>query len=485
MFRRLTVIGTGSGKAENITLRAWQAIKTADTVLLRTVRMPVVTLLKEHGIPFSALDACYEQAEDFEMLNELLLQAVCDCSGDCCILMHGSGQDDRFAEYILKYCAGQKLPCEFLPGISLASAAAAALGVFGAYSTCTAQEGAQKDFDIRQSQLITCLDSPLLASELKCRLLEFYDPLLSVGLYREDDEGDSYTLTLPLEELDRQPVYHHTACVYLKAQRLEQAVRYDYFHLLEIMERLRSKNGCPWDREQTHASLKPYLLEEAYEAIDAIEEDDMDKLYDELGDVLLQVVFHAQVAAEHGEFTHRDITHAVCEKMIRRHPHIFADTRADTSEQVLVNWENIKKEEKQLKNHADVLRDIPKAFPALLRVQKIQQKAAKAGFDWTDYKGAFQKLPEEYAELAQALENGSPEEIEEETGDLLFTLVNIARHAGVQPELALYRSGEKFIRRFTLMEELISQSGRFLEDMSLEELDIYWEKAKQKIRNGK
>lgn len=248
-----------------------------------------------------------------------------------------------------------------------------------------------------------------------------------------------------------------------------------FHHLTAIMEKLRSPGGCPWDREQDHRTLKQYLIEEAYEVLEAIDLNDVDKLTEELGDVLLQVVFHAQIAKENGEFDIRDVIAGICRKLIDRHPHIFGDKKVKDSVEVAGNWEAIKKAEKGFTNYAQVLKAIPSNLPALMRAYKVQQKAALVGFDWDRWEDAMAKLEEELAELKAACRSGGEEEIHEEMGDLLFAVVNVCRFLSVQPELCLKAATDKFIRRFEYMEEL---ADRPLEEMALSELDTLWNRAK-------
>ena len=207
---------------------------------------------------------------------------------------------------------------------------------------------------------------------------------------------------------------------------------------------LRSPEGCPWDREQSHQSLKQYLIEETYEVLEAINLDDMDKLAEELGDVLLQVVFHAQIAKEHGEFSINDVITGICRKMINRHTHIFGDAKVDSAEQVVGNWEAIKKKEKGLKSHTQVLKDIPAILPALMRSYKVQKKAALVGFDWDKPEDAIAKADEEFRELKQAYQSGNENDIKEELGDLLFAIVNISRFLKQEPEQALTATTEVY-----------------------------------------
>lgn len=252
--------------------------------------------------------------------------------------------------------------------------------------------------------------------------------------------------------------------------------KYTFDDLLKIIARLRAKDGCPWDAEQTHDSIKKCMVEESYEVIEAIESGDMSKVYDELGDLLLQVVFHAQIAKENGEFDIDDVTNAICKKMIRRHPHVFGDVKVKNSDEVLDNWDEIKKEEKGESKTSETLKSVSAYLPALMRAQKVQKKAAKVGFDWDGIDGALGKVREETDEFEEAVKNGSNKE--EELGDLLFSVVNTARFADVDAEEALTKATKKFISRFEKMEDKISDEGKRLENLSLDEMDMFWEKVK-------
>ena len=251
--------------------------------------------------------------------------------------------------------------------------------------------------------------------------------------------------------------------------------------LVEVMARLRAPDGCPWDREQTHASLKPYLLEEAYEALEAIDASEDDELCSELGDVLLQVVFHAQIAAEEGRFSIEEVGRAIVDKLVRRHPHVFADATVDGADQVLKNWEQIKKEERRAQGAAapSLLAGLPPQLPALMRAQRIQARAAKQGFDWDRIDGPLDKVEEEFAELRQACQQGDAAAVEDEFGDLLFAVVNTSRFLNVDSEEALRAAVGKFERRFRALEAKVAASGRELSDLSLTALDASWDEVKE------
>lgn len=257
--------------------------------------------------------------------------------------------------------------------------------------------------------------------------------------------------------------------------------RYNFNDLLDIMTTLRSKEGCPWDREQTHESLKKYLIEETYEVLEAIDLKDDAKMCEELGDVLLQVVFHAELGREDKRFDMGDIVDGVCKKLVSRHTHVFGDASASTPEEVLVNWEQIKKKEKGLKSQTGVLKDVPSNLPALMRSYKVQQKAAQVGFDWDNIDDVAAKVDEEIQELKDVYKSKNVERITDEMGDAFFALVNLSRFLKVQPELALTGTINKFIKRFEYVEKKSLESGKKLEEMSLAEMDVFWNEAKVNI----
>lgn len=253
---------------------------------------------------------------------------------------------------------------------------------------------------------------------------------------------------------------------------------YTVSDLVEIVRLLRAPGGCPWDAEQTHESIRRNFLEEAYEAVEAIDEKSPEHLKEELGDVLLQVLFHARMEEERGCFNLDDVADGICKKLIYRHPHVFGDAAVSGSGEVLANWEDLKRREKGQATHTAALDSVARSLPALWRAEKVQKKAKKAGFDWPDISGAIDKLYEELGEFKTAVAEDS--NLQEELGDLLFSAVNAARFAGVDPEDALNRATDKFIARFGQVEALAAREGRRLEDMDLCELDKLWERAKQK-----
>jgi len=259
--------------------------------------------------------------------------------------------------------------------------------------------------------------------------------------------------------------------------------KYTLEELIEIIKILRSKNGCPWDREQTHESLKKCLIEEAYEVIEAIDKNDKNNLEEELGDLLLQIVFHSNIAEEEKLFNMEDVITRVSSKMVSRHPHVFGNKKADDVEEALLTWEEMKKEEKGNKTQTEIMRDIPKVFPALTRSYKVQKKAAEVGFDWDDITGALDKVEEEKIEIEEIMNENDETRIKEEVGDLLFAVVNVARFLKVDPEEALNNTTEKFMNRFQYVEESAVSKNVRINDMELAEMDELWEKAKKVLKN--
>lgn len=258
--------------------------------------------------------------------------------------------------------------------------------------------------------------------------------------------------------------------------------QYTIEDLQEIVRILRAPGGCPWDREQTHQSLLSDLLEETHEALDALRREDVADMREELGDVLLQVVFHSDIEREQGSFTFEDVTDEVCRKLIVRHPHVFADVQADTSAEVLQNWDAIKRRTKGDASRSGLLRSLPRSMPALMRAAKVQKRARRAGFDWPDVSGAWQALTDETRELQEAMQAQDAAAIEEELGDLLFSAVNVSRFVEVDAEQALTSATEKFIRRFEQMEQLAQERGVDMDAASLEELDALWDEVKRVSR---
>ncbi len=483
MSSLITIVGLGTGRHEELTLGALEALERGNQVILRTNRHRIVPFLQERGISFSSLDEIYDISESFDYIYPEMVKRVLAATKDGDVVLGVPGHPmvgERLVFELLKELEGTELQLDIISGISQADSVLTAIhkcGVEG-IRVLSAAEMPEEQLDPGLSSVITGMDNNILASEIKLKLLAVYPPEMNVFISKLNGDGSPNIDEVFLHTLDHSRNFDHTSCVYLPALELKDLNRYKFRHLVEIMEMLRAPDGCPWDREQSHESLKQYLIEETYEVLEAIDLKDMDKLAEELGDVLLQVVFHAQIASEHGEFDIRDVITEVCQKMINRHTHIFGDVEVSSAEQVLDNWEAIKKKEKGLKSHTQVLKDIPKILPALMRSYKVQKKAALAGFDWEKTEDAVAKMEEELEELKEAYHSGNKDEIHEEMGDLLFAMVNVSRFLKEEPEQALTDATEKFIRRFTYIEE---NADRPLEEMTLQEMDTLWNQAKERF----
>ena len=458
-------------EADMLPLRAARAIREADAVVLQSERAECAKQVREWNRNIVTLDDLFETAEDFDALYAAGAGRIGQAAGGnvvFCVL--GDAGTNGFIRELLRQGASLTyISC----GSAVAAAVTAARSEFpvGEYGVFSARDIGGAVFDTTGALVITGVDNAYSAEGVKCALSEYY---------AEDTRGMLYaggkSALVKLYDLDRNIELGTGGIFVLPAVPLYEKERYGLYDLVRVMKVLRGENGCPWDREQTHESLRQYILEEAYEVVDAIDADDICALYDELGDVFLQVVFHAEVARQCGEFDIDDVATAVCKKMIRRHPHIFGDGRADTAKEVVTNWEAIKREEKNNETFVSVLRDVPRSMGAMMRAYKLQKKAAAVGFDWNDANAAFPKVEEELAEWKEELENGTKDAMEGEAGDLLFAVINVLRLKKTNPELCLNKTCEKFIERLALMEKYAENE---LAGLTLSELNGLWERAKR------
>jgi tetrapyrrole methylase family protein/MazG family protein len=319
--------------------------------------------------------------------------------------------------------------------------------------------------------LVAQVYSPRLASDVKLTLMNQYPDEHPVKLVHALGTAEQRVEALPLYAIDRSPHIAHLTSLYVPP--LARPSAFETFQ--ETIAHLRAPEGCPWDRKQTHLTLRKYLLEEAYETVHALDAQDADALREELGDLLLQIVLHAQIATEYGEFTMADIVAGIQDKMIRRHPHVFGDVKVSGAGEVVRNWEQIKAEEKKDKpRNGSVLGDVPRDLPALMQAETYQKRAAQVGFDWPEVSGVKAKITEEIAEI----ESAEGDDIHREVGDLLFAVVNWARWLQVEPETALREASARFAARFARVEEAAKAQGREMTAMTIDELDVLWEQAK-------
>ncbi len=462
---------------ETISCAALDACKRAGKLYLQTAHTPCALPIVKAGLAFTTMDDLYERCEDFDALREAILDrllAAC-AKGDAVYAVPGRGMGDGLI-LLKEKAAARNITVRVLPGVSYAEAALAEAGMdYAAYMTAAAN-ALPEAIDPKVPLTIEEVDTNIRAGEVKLALSEYYPDEHPVLLCTMMQEGSYQIRRLPLYELDRQDGFHATTVLLVAPAELLSLTRFGYQELSAVMHTLHAPGGCPWDREQTHESLKKTMIEECYEVLDAIDQHDDAALCEELGDVLLQIVFHAELAAEQRRFTGRDVTTGIVQKLIYRHPHVFGTGRADTPDAVVEKWEQLKKKEKQFSSQTEVLQAVPKNLPALMRAYKLQKKAGQVGFDWNDAREAFLKLPEETEELRQAMEENA--HVAEEMGDLLFAAVNVCRLLHLEPEEVLTHASDKFLSRFAQMEALALKNGRSLDTMALEEQEALWEAVK-------
>lgn len=478
----LKIMGLGPGAYEALTIGALKELKNNKNIYFRTEKHPTVDFLKDEGIKFESYDHAYEKYDSFDDVYKYIAEDLITKIKDDEDLIYAVPGHPLVAEKsvinLIELCKENNIQYEVLPAVSFVDAMMEALQVdpIEGVKIIDAFDMKNQISDKRVGTIITQVYNNFIASEVKLRLLEGYEDDTEIIFVRAAGvEGLESIRKIPLYELDWQEDIDYLTSIYIPK---DLGNKKDFQDLLDIIETLRNPGGCPWDREQTHESLKSALLEECYEVIDAIENEDEDALIEELGDVLLQVVFHASIGKEDGYFDIMDVIGGISNKMINRHPHVFGNEEANTSEQVLVNWDEIKKEEKGIKTLTEEMQNIAKSLPATTRAYKVQKKAKKVGFDWDDVNCAMDKVKEELNEIKEVYNCEDKSIIEGEVGDLLFACINVARFLEVDGELALDKTIKKFIKRFSYIENEAIKNNKNLKDMTLEEMDKLWEEAK-------
>ncbi|WP_418219427.1 nucleoside triphosphate pyrophosphohydrolase [Clostridium formicaceticum] len=484
---KLTIVGLGPGAKEHLTLATLTAMKQHKKIYLRTEKHPVVAYLKGEGIVYQTFDAVYEEKEDFQEVYQHIVDDLVNKAKREDILYAVPGHPyvaENTVQMLIEACRKEKeIEKIVYPAMSFIDAMFMALEVdpVNGFKLLDGLQLEKQEPDTAIANIITQVYDPLIASEVKLRLMNYYEDEQEIFVVKNAGIPQLQRIEkIPLYMLDRLDWIDYLTSLYIPGIDTEQKKYYNVNNLVEIMEILRSKEGCPWDIKQTHDSLKPYLIEESYEVLEAIDKKDDILLEEELGDLLLQVIFHSQIAKERNVFTMEDVVQGICEKLIFRHPHVFRGVKADTSKEALQTWEQQKQQEKQIKSIADSMTMIPKELPALLKAVKVQKKAANVGFDWDELKDVVSKVKEELQEVLEAEKAKDAAKLSEEIGDLIFAAVNLSRFLKVDPEDALNATCRKFINRFQYIEMTAAKEGKTLEEMTLKEMDLLWEKAKQR-----
>ena len=504
----IVVVGLGPGRWDDLTVAARAALEAAPAVICRTLRHPTVDALRAQrpDLPLDSFDELYESADSFadlypQMAERLIERAAAlPPAGELVYAVPGHPLiAEESVRALLRLAPERGIPVRIVAGLSFIEPVCAALGV----------DPLAGDLQLLDATLLAEVAAPALMGTLlptrpaliaqaynrrllsgvKLALSELYPDEWEIAVVRSASiPGEQAVERVPLVELDRGERADHLTTIYvpplpaLQAVRVPEGLRY-------VTWRLRAPDGCPWDREQTHQSLRRYVLEEAYEVAEVLDEWDgsaevAEKLAEELGDLLLQVYLQAEIADQEDLFHIGDVYQAVTEKLIRRHPHVFGDVAVRDAAHVVRNWEAIKREERAAKGAAtdaeaeSALHGVPKSAPALYQAHELVKKAAKTGFDWPDAEGALEKVVEEAGELTTALENGDEGERSAELGDLLFAVAALARKLRLNPEDALARANARFRRRFAAMEARAQREGRALASLTPDEWLVWWGEAK-------
>lgn len=481
---KINIIGLGPGSIGSLTLDAVEKIKDNNPKFLRTEKHPTVNYFIENNIDYKSFDYIYDTEENFDKVYGKIVDILLEKAkefGEINYFVPGNPMvAERTVTELLKI-ENENLEIDLGSGLSFIEPMLEAVehDPINGLKILDAIDFSLEIIDINSDCIITQVYNKRIASDLKLILSEVYGDEYIVYLINNGGIlNQEEILKIPLYEIDRNKNIGNLTSLFIPKVKEEYAI-YSFSDIIHTMKRLRRIDGCPWDRKQDHNSLRKYLLEETYELIDAIENEDIDNIIEELGDVLLQVIFHSEVAYENGDFNIYDITTRLNKKLIYRHPHVFSDKKISNAVEVKENWEELKAKEQNINKVTDSLKKIP-SQSLLLKSYKIQEKAAKIGFDWEDIEGPLDKIIEEYNEILEVIESGKDySRLEEELGDLLFSVVNLSRFLGVDPNISLSKTIDKFIHRFEYIEEKAIENNIELKNMTLEDMDKLWNKAKE------
>ncbi|APC42390.1 bifunctional methyltransferase/pyrophosphohydrolase YabN [Clostridium estertheticum] len=479
----IKVVGLGPGAIDSLTIGTLEILKNSENIYLRTEKHPTVDYLKTLCIEFETYDNRYEENNNFDDVYRSIAEDLVEKNKLYGDIVYGVPGHPLVAEtsvkILIELCAKNKIDIEIFPAVSFIDAVIQGLKLdpIEGLKIIDAFDIENQVLDKRVGLLITQVYSLSIASDVKLALLEYYEADMEIYFVRAAGIKDLESIRkIYLYELDRQKDIDYLTSIYIP-KKIDATK--DFYDLIKVVDTLRDENGCAWDREQTHESLKKCLIEECYEVLEAIDEKDEDNIIEELGDVLLQVIFHAKIGKEEGYFNINDVIRGITNKMINRHPHIFKSLESKTTKQVLESWEIIKSKEKQFNSYTEALKHVPKNLPGLMKAVKVQQKASKVGFDFECLEDAMEKVIEELGEVRDVYKGENRAKILEEVGDLVFSTVNIARLLDIDPEVAVNYTIDKFINRFGYIEENARDKGLELNQMSLADMDKLWNKSKR------
>ncbi|MET3576236.1 nucleoside triphosphate pyrophosphohydrolase [Bhargavaea ullalensis] len=487
-MNELTVIGLGAGEFDQLPVGIYRILKNAGKFYARTADHPVLRELEAEGLQIKTFDDVYEKHESFPPVYREIADTLIRLSEEGPLMYAVPGHPlvaEQTVAHLIEAERQGKIRLSIRGGQSFLDPVFEALRIdpIDGFQLLDGTTFRRDDVNMAQHVLLAQVYDQFSASEAKLTLMEKYPYDHPVTVVTAAGSSAERLITVPLFELDRSVETNNLTTVYVPpVEELADRVK-EWPAYREIIRILRSPDGCPWDRQQTHESLKKYMIEEAHELIEAIDSGDDDAIIGELGDVLLQVMLHAQIGEDDGYFSMEDVLESAGRKMIRRHPHVFGEATAENADEVVRNWQAIKEEEKEGPRNS-ILDGQDRFSSSLLTSFNFQKEAAKVGFSWSDAEGAKAKFEEEWQEFLEASANGNEEEKTDEFGDVLFTLVNIARYHGISPEEAMTAANRKFRRRFGHIEERVSAGRGSFGDYSLEELDRFWDEAKRMERNS-
>ncbi|MFD2628050.1 bifunctional methyltransferase/pyrophosphohydrolase YabN [Oceanobacillus kapialis] len=480
-MNEINVIGLGGGDIDQLQLGLYRKLlQEKQTIFTRTMDHPVIPTLQEEGVTFESFDHLYEAEDGFREVYQNIVTQLLEHAKDRSILYTVPGHPMLAEKTVQLLLEQEEVEVTILGGQSYLDDLFTALQIdpIEGFQFVDATSFLRKDLNYQQHLIFCQVYDRFVASDVKLSLLEDLPADYMVTIVEAAGSETEHIRQVPLEELDHVMEISNLTSVYVPPAP-EALLNHTFTRLREVIAILRSPEGCPWDRKQTHESLRQYAIEEVYELIDAIDNQDDENMIEELGDIMLQVMLHSQIGEDDGYFTIDDVIRAVTDKMIHRHPHVFADLHVDSVEEVTKNWEELKKEEKP-GERTSVLDGVPKQLPSLAKAVKLQKKAAKTGFDWDDVKDIWTKLTEEVDEVKEAISIGNQEEIEKEFGDVLFVIANLSRYYKVNPEVALNRTNQKFTSRFSYIEEQLIKNQKDIHHVTLKEMDELWDQAKER-----
>ena len=482
----IIILGLGPGDPDLMTRRAWEVISSSKEIYLRTKEHPTISGFPK-DLVIHSFDHIYDEEDSIQMVYQRISKEIVRLAQKKPGIVYAVPGDPFIAEdtpaMIGNLARKVKLKVEIVPGVSFLEPTFTALEKdplpqVTILDALEIQDAHFPPFPPDRPALIAQIHSQKIASNVKLVLMELYPDDHPICLVHDAGSENEQVEEIPLLELDRNSKIRNRTALYIPPLTAGSSLE----SFQEVIAHLRAPNGCPWDREQDHQSLRPNLLEETFEALEAIDGNDPEKMQEEFGDLLLQIILHSQIASEYGEFTMSDVIQGIYHKIIQRHPHVFGDFSLDQPDEVIKNWESIKAQEREQNGDKEkgLLSGVPSSLPALTQAQTFQKRAARMGFDWEDVEDVLEKIPEEIQEIKEA-----PDQLERsaEFGDLLFALVNIARWLDIDAESALRGANKRFKERFSYIEKEARASGRELPELTLKELDSLWEQAKRDMKD--